>query len=72
MLGFLNGCGRTRLTMGINIISAFVVRVPLCFVFVRLLGERLLYLGIGFPIATAVQILLAAVFILAHPHIGKL
>ena len=29
MLGFLNGCGRTRLTMGINIVSAFVIRVPI-------------------------------------------
>jgi len=64
MLGFINGCGRTRLTMGINIVSAFVVRVPLCYLLVWLLGERLFYLGIGFAVASITQILMATIFIL--------
>ena len=64
MLGFLNGCGLTRLTMGINIISAFAIRAPVCYLLVRVLGERLYYVGIGFPIATVVQIILALIFIL--------
>jgi len=65
MIGFLNGCGRSRLTMNINIISTFLIRVPVCYLANYLAGGHSLYhLGIGLPIATLIQILMALFFIL--------
>ena len=63
MHGFINGSGHTKFTLWNNIISTFVVRLPLVWLFSRAAGATLMHIGIAFPIASAVQLIGAAVYI---------
>ena len=60
--GFINGTGRTKLTLIANLISTYAVRIPACILVgnVWKLGMR----GIGFalPVATAVQVVIGFAF----------
>jgi len=55
--GFVNGAGHPRFTLVNNLVSSFLVRVPLMFVLSRTAGATLFTVGIGMPIASAVQML---------------
>lgn len=61
--GFINGTGKTRFTLVNNFTSTFAVRVPLVFILSRLAGATLFTVGIGLPIASAVQMLSALIYI---------
>jgi len=61
--GYINGLGRTRYTMMINIISSIVVRLPLVYFFSSLPGATLYHVGIALPIASFVQLLLGIGFL---------
>lgn len=64
MNGFINGCGHTRFTLINNIVSAFVIRLPLIFLFARLIpGFSLFHIGIALPLASLVQGIGTSVFI---------
>ena len=63
MHGFINGSGHTRFTLWNNIISTFVVRLPLVWLFSRVAGATLLDIGIAFPIASAAQLLGASIYV---------
>lgn len=66
MNGFINGCGRTRFTLINNIVSTFVVRVPLVFAVVLLVpGATLFHIGIALPVASLVQGIGATGFIMS-------
>lgn len=63
-VGFLNGCGKTSVTM----IQSFVgvaVRVPLLFLFKELGGGDLFIIGLAVPAATLVQDLLCGIYYFA-------
>lgn len=60
-VGFLNGCGKTTVTM----IQSFVgvaVRIPLLFLFKELGGGDLFLIGLAIPTATMVQDLVVMVY----------
>jgi putative MATE family efflux protein len=61
--GFINGTGHTRFTLYNNIASTFAVRVPLVYVFSRIAGATLFHIGIALPLASAVQLLAAALYV---------
>ncbi len=58
---FFNGCGHTKFTMWVNIIIAFVIRVPLAFFFVMKLEGGLFALGLAssFPAIVSTLVFLA-------------
>lgn len=60
--GYINGVGRTRYTMVINILSSVVIRLPLVYLMSLIPGATLWHIGIALPIASLVQLLLAAGF----------
>ena len=58
MLGFLNGCGRTTFVMVQGLVAAFAIRVPLAVFFSQMPGTSLFFIGLAYPIATVLGILL--------------
>ena len=60
--GFINGTGHTKLTLVNNIISAYVIRLPSCFLVERIWSAGLLGLGYALPVASAVQVIVGYVF----------
>ena len=60
--GFINGTGHTKLTLVNNIISAYVIRLPSCFLVERIWSAGLLGLGYALPVASAVQVVVGYVF----------
>ena len=58
LLGFLNGCGRTTFVMIQGLVQAFAVRVPLAIVFSSMPGTSLFFIGLAYPIASVVGIVL--------------
>ena len=60
--GFINGTGHTRFTLIANIISTYVVRIPLCFLVGTVWKMGMYGIGYVLPVATAVQVILGYVF----------
>lgn len=67
-IGFYNGIGRTSFVMLQGICGAFLVRVPLSFLFSSMEPVSLFRIGLATPASTVVQILLCLGFLL---HIRK-
>jgi len=62
-IGFLNGCGKTTVTM----IEGFIgvaVRIPLCFLFKTIGDGSLFLIGLSTPIATFVQDIIVVIYYL--------
>ena len=64
LIGYINGLGRTRYTMFINLISALAVRLPLVWLITRIPGTTLREIGLSLPVASIAQLLLAGAFLL--------
>jgi len=62
--GYINGVGRTRYTMTINIISSIAIRLPLVYAMSLIPGATLVHVGFGLPVASFVQLVLAIGFLL--------
>ncbi len=60
-VGFYNGIGKTRFVMIQGICGAFMVRVPLSFLFSKMEPVSLFRIGLATPSSTIVQILLCFV-----------
>lgn len=60
--GFINGTGHTKFTLWNNLFSTFVVRVPLVYLLSRVAGATLFTIGVGLPVASAVQLLAAVIY----------
>lgn len=60
--GFFSGYGRTTFTMLNCVLSTFLVRVPLVYLFSILPNTNLLLIGIAAPTASLVQIMIQLVF----------
>lgn len=60
--GFINGTGKTGVTLANNIVSTFGVRVPMTFIFASLAGATLFEIGFAAPIASAVQITVLIIY----------
>lgn len=63
--GFINGTGHTRLTLLNNIISTYVVRIPLCVVAANVLHAGLYGIGFALPAASLVQTVVGYIFFLS-------
>ena len=63
VLSYINGTGRTRYTMFVNIFTSFAVRVPLVWMFSRIAGATLYHIGLAAPIASVIQLLMAIGFV---------
>ena len=57
-MGFFNGCARTRFVMLQGIAGAFLVRVPLSYLFSSWFGGNIFILGLATPASSFVQVLL--------------
>lgn len=61
--GYINGTGHTRWTMVVNIVSSLAVRLPVMWALSRVAGATLRTIGLGFPTASLVQLILGLLFI---------
>ncbi len=63
-IGFYNGIGKTNFVMLQGLCGAFLVRVPLSFLFSRMEPISLFRIGLATPASTIVQIILCLTFLL--------
>ena len=68
--GFFNGCARTRFVMLQGIAGAFLVRVPLSFLFSSWFGGNIFILGLATPASSFVQVLLCLIYYLKYKRKG--
>ena len=61
-MGFFNGCARTRFVMLQGIAGAFLVRVPLSYLFSSWFGGNIFILGLATPASSFVQVLLCIIY----------
>lgn len=61
--GFFNGCGHSAFSMANNLLSTFLVRVPVAWLFSRIAGATLFEIGLAAPLASAVSIVIAFVYL---------
>jgi putative MATE family efflux protein len=62
--GFLMGGGHTTFTLVSSMLSAILLRVPICYLFGVILDWKLLGIGIGAPVASVVTVLVTIVYLL--------
>ena len=55
--GFINGTGRTKLTLINNIISTYAVRIPACIIVGSILHLGLYGIGYALPLASVIQVI---------------
>jgi len=63
-LGYFNGCGDTTFVMLQGILSAFLIRIPVCFAMMQLEPVSLFMVGLSTPCATIVQLIACIIFYL--------
>ena len=61
-MGYFNGCARTRFVMLQGIAGAFLVRVPLAYLFSRWFGGDIFMIGLATPASSFVQVLLCTLY----------
>lgn len=62
LIGYYNGCGRTKFVMVQGIVGALGVRLPLSWVFSRVQPVSLFRIGLAVPLSSAVQIILCLLY----------
>ncbi|MCR5033692.1 MAG: MATE family efflux transporter, partial [Lachnospiraceae bacterium] len=62
-IGYFNGCSRTTFVMIQGIVGAFGVRVPLSFLFSRILPVSIFRIGLATPCSTFTQIILCFIYL---------
>lgn len=62
MLGYFNGLGKTRFVMLQSLLSAFIVRIPLSYLFRSLPDTDMLMIGIAVPVSAAVSLILCLIY----------
>ena len=60
--GFINGTGRTKLTLINNIISTYIVRIPACIIVGSVLRLGLYGIGYALPVASVIQVIVGLGF----------
>ncbi len=61
-LGYFSGCGCTTFVMIQGIVGAFLIRVPLAYVFSKVEPVSLFRIGLATPSSTIVQIIMCGIF----------
>lgn len=61
--GYINGTGHTRYTMIVNLVASFAVRLPIIWGISRMPWASLYYIGLGFPSASLVQLVIGLAFV---------
>ena len=69
-MGFFNGCARTRFVMMQGIAGAFLVRVPLSYLFSSWFGGNIFILGLATPASSFVQVLLCIIYFMKFRRNG--
>ena len=62
LLGFFNGCGRTTFVMLQGLVQSFAVRLPLAVIFSQLPNTSLFLIGLAYPIASVLGIVLCLIY----------
>lgn len=70
-IGFYNGIGKTNFVMLQGLCGAFLIRVPLSFIFSKIKPISLFRIGLATPASTIVQIILCLTFLLYVRKKGK-
>ena len=60
--GFFSGYGRTKFSMVNNLVSTFLIRIPMVYLVSLTPGVSLFYIGLAAPCASAVQIAMQLVY----------
>ncbi|MFI3166794.1 MAG: MATE family efflux transporter [Bacillota bacterium] len=66
--GYFNGCGKTKFVMLESVGCAFLIRIPLSYLFSLMENTSLFYIGLATPASTFVQIFLCLIF---YRHLNK-
>ncbi len=61
--GFINGTGHTRFTLAENLVSTFIVRLPLFFLFSLSATATLGSIGVAMPLASASQLIMVLIYL---------
>lgn len=64
MNGYFNACGHSVFTMAHSLITTFLLRVPLTFIFSKIAEKTLLYIGMAAPISSLASIILCMIFLI--------
>lgn len=62
LLGYYNGLGKTTFVMAQGLIAAFLVRIPLSYIFSQMEGANMFTIGLSIPISAAVGLILCLVY----------
>ncbi len=63
LAGMLNGCGKTTYNMAQNLITTFLVRVPLTWILSKLPNANLFIIGCASPASSLVSVIMLALYI---------
>jgi len=64
IIGFFNGIGKTRFAMFASLAGAFLVRVPLSYIFSRMVPISMFRMGMAVPISTVVELAIVVIYYL--------
>lgn len=62
MTGYFNGCGKTTFVMLQSVLGAFLIRIPLAYLFSRLPETSLFIIGLATPSSTILQIIACGIY----------
>ena len=63
-IGYFNGYGKTKFTMISGVLGAFLFRIPLSYLFSKILPVNVFLIGLGTPAGTLFQIIISIFFFL--------
>ena len=61
-IGYFNGYGKTKFTMISGVLGAFLFRIPLSFLFSKVVPLNVFLIGLGTPAGTLFQIIISIIF----------
>lgn len=64
MNGYFNACGHSVFTMAHSLITTFLIRVPMVYLFGKAVGSTLFHIGIAAPVSSLASIILCVIFLL--------
>lgn len=60
--GYFNGCGKTKIVMFQGLFGAFIIRVPLAYIFKQFVSEPLMLIGLSSPISSALCVVICLIY----------
>lgn len=72
LTSLFNGCGRSGFVLIQNLVTTFLIRIPMVWLFSRMADTNLLYVGLAMPIASAASIAICLVYLFKNFRGDKL